>query len=60
MDLEREGVKIDWVRMLEVFERSNILLLVAAIANSFVGECMLGRGMPTPSRSAASFVTSCC
>ena len=41
MDLERAGVKVDWVRMLEASECSNILLLVASIANSFVGECIL-------------------
>src|SRR5271168_2912050 len=41
MDLEREGVQMDWVRVLEASKCSNILLLVASIANRFVGECIL-------------------
>jgi hypothetical protein len=32
---------MDWVCVLEASEGSNILLLVASIANSFVGECIL-------------------
>jgi hypothetical protein len=40
MDFEREGVKIDWVRVLEASECSNILLPLLPLL-SFVGECIL-------------------
>ena len=41
MNLEREGINIDWMRMLEASEGSNILFLIASFANSFVGEYIL-------------------
>jgi hypothetical protein len=41
VDLKRERVKIDWVRMLEVSECSNILFLVTSSADSFIRKYIL-------------------
>jgi hypothetical protein len=41
VDLKRERVKIDWVRMLEASECFNILFLVTSSADSFIRKCIL-------------------
>jgi hypothetical protein len=41
VDLKRERVKIDWVRILEVSECFNIFFLVTFSANSFIRKYIL-------------------
>jgi hypothetical protein len=41
VDLKRERIKIDWMRMLEVSKCFNIFFLVTFSVNSFIEKCIL-------------------